>query len=103
MVGQSLVPFSSDMTIFTDMSLKGQVAHSDSATASGKWSPQWQSFAMNWLELEVIRLALVAFQSQVENEHVLVMCNNKTAVAYINKPGGTMSKHLFLFAKSILL
>ena len=68
-VGQSLVPFMSDLTIFPDASLEGWGAHSDSATASGKWPPQWWSFVINWLELEAIRLALVAFQLQVDNKH----------------------------------
>ena len=31
------------------------------------------------------------------------MCFNKTAVAYINKVGGTRSKRLFSITKSILL
>ena len=103
MVGQSLTPFSSDVTMFTDASLQGWGAHLDSATASGKWPPQWRSFAINWLELEAIRRALIAFQPLVQNSHVLVMCDNRTAVAYINKQGGTRSKRLFTLAKKILL
>ena len=81
MVGQSLRSFTSNLTIFADASLEGWGAHSDAATASGKLPPQWRLFAINWLELEAVRLALVAFQSQVENKHILVMFDNKTAVA----------------------
>ena len=103
MVGQTLVPFTGDLTIFTDASLEGWGAHTDSTTASGRRPPQWRSFAINWLDLEAIRLALVSFKPLVVNEHVLVMCDNKTAVAYIYKPGGTRSKRLFLLAKSIFL
>ena len=103
MIGQSLVPFMSDMTILTDASLEGWEAHSDSATASGRWLLQWRSFVINWLELKAMKLALVAFQSQVENKHVMVMCDNKMAVTYINKQGSTRLKRLFLLAKSILL
>ena len=58
---------------------------------------------INWLELEAIRLDLLAFKMQVVIKHVLVMCDNKMAVAYINKQGGTRLKHLFMLAKSILL
>ena len=76
MSGQSLVPFNGDMTMFTDDSLEGWGAHLNSATASGVWPLQWRSFAINWLELEAIRRALIAFQQQVENSHVLVMCDN---------------------------
>ena len=77
--------------------------HSDSVTASGKWPPQWRSFFISWFELQVIRLALLVFQPQVVNKHVLVMCDIKMAVAYINKQGGTGLKRLFTLAKSILL
>ena len=80
LVGQTLVPFTSDLTIFSDASFEGWGAHTDSITTSGRWPPQWRSFAIN-----------------------LVICDNKTAVAYINKPGGTRLKRLFLLAKSILL
>ena len=103
MIGQSLIPFKSEMTMFTDASLEGWGAHLDSATASGRWSPQWRSFAINWLELEAIRRALLAFQPRTENSHVLVMCDNRTAVSYINKQGGTRSKRLFSLAKTILM
>ena len=57
---------------------------------------------MNWLELEAIKLALVTFKLLVGN-NILVMCDNKMAVVYINKQGGTRLKCLFLLAKSILL
>ena len=99
MVGQILVPFASDLTIFTDASLEGWGP--TPTTVSGKWPLRWRSFAINWLEFEAIRLALVAFKLLVVNKHVLVMCDNKTAVAYINKQGGTRLKRLFLLAKSI--
>ena len=56
MIGQSLILFGGEMTMFTDASLQGQGAHLDSAT---KWSQQWRSFAINGLEL--------AFQPRVEN------------------------------------
>ena len=103
MVCQTLVRFMSDLAIFTDASLEGWEAHTDSAIASGKWHPQWRSFSINCLEMEAIRLALVTFEPLVAKTHVLVMHDNKTAVTYINKQGGTRSKRLFLLAKSIIL
>ena len=45
----------------------------------------------------------MAFQRPVVNKHVMVMCDNKTAVAYINKEEGTRLKRLFAIEKSILL
>ena len=58
---------------------------------------------MNWMELEVIRLALVSFQAQVKGKHILAMCDNQTAMAYINKQGGMRYWRLFALTKKILL
>ena len=105
MIGQSLVPFKGEITMLTDASLEGWGAHLNSATASSIWPLQWRLFAINCLELEVIRRALIAFQQQVENSHVLVMCDNRMGVSYmyINKQEDTRSKRLFSLAKQILL
>ena len=60
-------------------------------------------YPINWLELEAIRLALRAFKAYLERKHILVMCDNKSAVAYINKQGGTRSKRLFTLSRIICL
>ena len=103
MSGWTLEPFSSEVTVFTDVSLQGWGAHMGSVTASGIWPLLWRKYAINWLELEAIRRALLEFSSQIQNRHVLVMCDNRTAVAYINMQGGVRSKRLFMLAKAILL
>ena len=54
------------------------------------WPPHWRSYPINWLKLEAIRLALIALTEEISGKHILIMCNNKTAVAYINKPGGRL-------------
>ena len=67
-----------------------------------EYAYQWDRIMSNifmGLELEAIRVALLAFQLQVVNKHILVMCDNKTAVVSINKQGGTRSKRLLLYGK----
>ena len=50
-----------------------------------------------------MRLALVNFKEVLQGEHVMVMSDNKTAVAYINKQGGTHSPALCMKTWSLLL
>ena len=69
-----------------------------SLSVSGIWPPQWRDYAINWLEMEAIRLALLHFSSQVHGKHVLVMSDNKKAIAFVNKMGGVCSRHLYFMA-----
>ena len=103
MQGVSLIPYRTQVTIFTDASLAGWGAHTNSLTVSGIWPPAWRHFTINWLEMQAIKLALIEFLPAIKCKHVLIMSDNKTAVAYINKQGGTRSKRLFSLAKQILL
>ena len=103
MSGRSLRPFQTDLMLLTDASKSGWGAHMGSLSVSGVWPNPWRHFAINWLELEAIRLALLQFTHQVRNRDVLVMSDNKTAIAYLNKQGGVRSKRLFLLAKQTLL
>ena len=94
MAGKTLQPFQAQVTLYTDSSKSGWGAHVGDQTVSGLWSEQEARLHINWLELEAIRLALLHFQHLVEHKHVLIMCDNKTAVAYLNKEGGTRSHSL---------
>ena len=49
---------------------------------------QWRHYAINWLELEAIRLVLLHFSSQVHSKHVFFMSDNKMVIAYVNEIGG---------------
>ena len=103
MIGASLSPFNPQVTMYSDASLSGWGAHLDSLTASDSWPPRYRSYAINWLELKAIHLALGHFLPQLRDHHVLWMCDNRTAVAYINKQGGTRSQSLYVLARDILL
>ena len=99
----SLEPFKADLMLLTDASMSGWGAHMGSLSVSGTWPPQWRTYAINWLELEAIRLALLHFARQVHGKHVLVLCDNRTAIAYVNKMGGVRSRRLYLLAKRVVL
>lgn len=103
MKGQSLRPFMAQHTLFSDASKEGWGVHMGDLKASGTWPKGWKILPINWLEFEAIRRALLALKPHVLNQHVLIMCDNRTAVAYINKEGGTRSRRLFALSRSILL
>ena len=52
---------------------------------------QGKTLHINVLELKAISLALRRFKDKCQNQTVLVATDNSTAVAYINKQGGTHS------------
>ena len=81
-----------DMTISTDASLLGWGATWLGTTIGGRWLPEEAKCHINLLELKA-HLALQAF-FQTYNEapkHILLQMDNTTAVAYVNKQGGTKS------------
>lgn len=60
----------------------------------GQWPTSLASHHINSLELLVIFLALQKFQPQLQGQVVQVFSDNTTAVAYLNKQGGTVSRSL---------
>ena len=91
------------MVLFTDASLDGWGGHMDSLAVSGTWPQLLRSYPINWLELEAIRLTLSHFKRQVAHKHVLIMSDNVTAIAYLNKQGGTRSQSLMDLTQKIIL
>lgn len=78
----------------TDASLTGWGAHLLHHMTQGRWSAQKSLLNINLLELRAIHLALIHFQDLVEGKDVLVLTDNTTAKAHINKLGGTRSRSL---------
>jgi uncharacterized membrane protein (UPF0136 family) len=102
-VGVPIVPYPPQRELFTDASLMGWGAHLDDSTAHGSWSSTQMSWHINSLELEAVRLALLAFQAQLKGLRLKVFTDNTTVAAYLNKQGGTVSLNLSLQAEQILL
>ncbi|XP_030062722.1 MBT domain-containing protein 1 [Microcaecilia unicolor] len=86
----------------TDASLRGWGAHCLDKWAQGLWSPLEAVQSINFLETRAIRLALLHFGSLLEGTAVRVLSDNASAVAYINRQGGTRCRLLCREAESLL-
>ena len=100
-MGLPFQPLQPELTVTTDSSMEGwgghmQLAHEASAALfSGDWSVSERSLHINLLELRAIRLTLNLLTPRVAGRVVKCECDNSTAVAYINKQGGTRSVLLY--------
>ena len=93
--GKSILPPEEQDTIFSDASKRGWGTHLNLAKIGGRWN--WEEKVkshINWLELKAAFLALQAFLPQLKHQHVQIGKDNKTAMTYINKLGGTSSHRL---------
>ena len=79
-----------DLIIHTDASLKGWGATNGSTPIGGKWLEE-ELDHINVLELKAVKFALYSYCKERHFQHIQVMCDNKTAIAYINNMGGTKS------------
>ena len=85
------VPFRpppTQVTIYTDASLKGWGIICEDASWSGLWTRQSH---INWLELRVVLIALQVMRDRLTDKVVCFYLDNATAVAYLRKQGGTHS------------
>ncbi|XP_022806778.1 uncharacterized protein LOC111343852 [Stylophora pistillata] len=94
----SLPPF--DMIVYTDASKRGWGAHYNGRTTGGRWDIQESRQHINILELRAALLGIRSFlMSQVKiPQHIALQMDNSTAVAYVNKRGGTRSSTLAALA-----
>ena len=99
--GMPFTPPAHELTVTTDSSTKvGWGGHmtlpsGQEALFSGDWSREVRhNTHINVLELRAIRLTLQRLESQVRGRVVKCECDNTTAVAYLNRQGGTRSLDL---------
>ena len=85
-----------DLTIHSDASLKGWGAIANNVSIGEHWSPEESRLHINVLELKAAYLAIQAFTKHRETtpSHIHLRIDNSTAVAYINRRGGTRSPTL---------
>lgn len=76
--------------ITTDASKRGWAW--DHRAISGKWDPSLLHH-INWLELRAVFLAVKHWVTQLRGRTVAIQSDNRTAVLYILKEGGTPSAH----------
>ena len=83
------------VTVTTDASGLGWGGHSEilgqTFLFSDLWSDEERARHINVKELRAVRLTLQRLQDHLRDQVVLVECDNSTAVAYLNKQGGTRS------------
>ena len=75
-------------TLFTDACNTGWGAHFGALQASGKWEPALRGRHINFLEMEAVHRAVVAFQDTLSYQVTLLRTDNSTVAAYVNKRGG---------------
>jgi hypothetical protein len=92
--GKSLTTAEPSLIICSDASLLGWGAVCNNVTSNGPWSFEDSKRHINELELQAAFNALQAFTHSLKNIAVLLMMDNTTAVAYVNKAGGTRSKEM---------
>lgn len=111
--------FSFVAIIFTDASLTGWGAVCDSHKTGGIWSPTEKNFHINELELLAVFFGLKCFAADLRDCEILLRVDNTTAIAYINRMGGTQypwlhnlprdiwqwceSRRIWIFASYIVL
>lgn len=95
------LPF--DKTISTDASLIGWGATWSGTMIEDRWPPQEATSHIDLLELKTGYLGLQAFFSLQNSvpKRVLLQMDNSTAVAYVNKKGGTRSLSLSIQALEV--
>ena len=92
-----------NITIETDASLSGWGAILGKKTTGGRWAIHEQNNHINALELMAIFLALKAFIAEIKGKHILIMCDNTTAVSYISNMGGIKSTECNKISRDIWL
>lgn len=91
------------LVITTDASLFGWGAHCQDQSAQGRWSQSEAERNINWLELRAVTLALRSFAPRIRGQNVLVLTDNVTTKAHINRQGGTHSISLMQEAERLCL
>ncbi len=92
---KGILPLRTDMIIESDASTKGWGAFCQGRSAGGPWRWAELKYHINiLLELKAAFLALQTFLHNQKSTQVLLLIDNKTAIAYINRKGGTHSKPL---------
>ena len=80
--------------IFTDASCHGYGAIMNNNKMSGEWTVRYRAKHINFLELEAVRRALIAFAGDVENSVVTIHSDNRTTVSCLRRQGSLKSRAL---------
>ncbi len=87
--GRALFQDPTDLIIETDDSRKGWGAYCQGVRTGGPWSCEEKRLHINYLELVAGLLAIKTFTKSRVCMHVKLLMDSASAVAYINKKGGS--------------
>jgi len=99
--GKAIITPHPDMELITDASKKGWGATNGTNPTQGLWSENERKLHINALELKAADYAVRAYTKKMTDIHIHMKLDNKTAVAYIMKMGGTRSKVLLSVAQEM--
>ena len=85
---------SASLVISSDASREGWGAACGERSTGGPWTRAERREHINFLELKAVFLALQTFITQQRGQHVMLLVDNTTAIAYLNHQGGTCSRKL---------
>ena len=89
--GRSVMTPEPDLTMETDASLTGWGAVCKGIRTGGLWSQMERRNHINYLELLAAMFAVKSFTKDRKDAHVHLRMDNRTAVFYVNRMGGTRS------------
>jgi len=99
--GRSVRISDPDLIITSDASMSGWGAVAGGTKIQGLWSPLEKQSHINLLELRAASLAVRTFSKDIQPRHIHLRMDNMTAVAHVNKMGGTKSDDLIEGAKEL--
>ena len=99
--GVPAIPRKPEVTVTSDASRSGWGLWWEHHRAEGKWSNADLSLHINALELLAVLKALQLWGPRWQGKAVLFLMDNKTAVSYVLKQGGTRSGSLNAIAEGI--
>ena len=94
MTGQPLSIPPPSLILQSDASMEGWGVNFGDLSFSGRWSQQGKGLHINLLELRAIRLGLQEVEEEIVGRSIGIMADNSTALAYLQKQGGTISSSL---------
>ena len=90
-----------EFSIICNASLKGWGTIFQTQNINGRWSDKEQYFYINYLQLLAILFALKSFCRDCYSKYVQIVCDNTSAVVYINNMGWIKSHEMDFLASKI--
>lgn len=97
--GVPLSPHCPRVTLTTDASLWGWGAHLQDSCIGGQWTDVLRSRHINYLEL--LAIFSPGIRVKLQGQAVQILLDNTTAVCYLNRQGGVVSRSLCHLALQI--